>query len=89
MKTEEFREWVAEQNPDALFADGLEEAILGIAERCSKAPLVVYDADKCIEILATRDGMSREEAEEFFHFNILGAWVGEGTPLFLWRKLEE
>ncbi|HET6886625.1 MAG TPA: hypothetical protein VFH87_01755 [Candidatus Udaeobacter sp.] len=77
------REWVAEYNEDALLADGFEEAIIGIAERCSQPPLVVYDAEKCIEILE-RD-MTRDEAEEFFSFNTLGAWCGEHTPLFLWR----
>lgn len=77
--------WIAEHNAEAFLADGYEEAILGIAERCSQPTLVVYDAEKCIEILMARDGMSREEAEDFFRFNTLGAWVGEGTPLFLWR----
>jgi hypothetical protein len=32
-----------------------------------------------------RDGMTYEGAAEFFQFNTLGAWVGEHTPLFLWR----
>ncbi len=27
--------------------------------------------------------MSHDEATEFFEFNILGAWVGEGTPCFV------
>jgi hypothetical protein len=29
------------------------------------------------------DGMDDEEAEEFFAFNIIGAFVGEKTPLFI------
>jgi hypothetical protein len=29
--------------------------------------------------------MTEEEAEEYFSFNTLGAWVGEHTPLFLTR----
>lgn len=86
---EKLRQWIAEQNPDALMADGFEDAILGVAERCSKAPLVVYDARKCLEILERRDGMEPEEAVEFFQFNTLGAWVGENTPLFLWRPEDE
>jgi hypothetical protein len=70
-------------------ADGFEDAILGVAERCSKLPLVVYDARKCVEILVERDGMEPEEALEFFHFNTLGAWMGQHTPLFLWRLEDE
>jgi len=27
--------------------------------------------------------MSYEDAIEFFHYNVLGAWVGKKTPLFL------
>lgn len=79
------REWVAGYNEAALLADGFEAAIIGIAERCSMPPLVVYDAERCIEILVERDGMSHEEAAEFFHFNTLGSWAGEHTPLFMWR----
>ena len=26
--------------------------------------------------------MTLEEAKEFFEFNVLGAWVGNGTPCF-------
>jgi hypothetical protein len=78
------REWIAEQNEEALLADGFEEAILGVAERCGQPTLVVYDADKCIEILE-RNGMDHDEAVEFFSFNTLGSWMGEHTPLYLWR----
>ena len=79
------REWVAEYNEDALFVDDCDEAIVGIAERCSKPALIVYDIDKCIESLAVKFGMNREMAEEYFSFNVLGAWAGEHTPLFLHR----
>lgn len=84
--TDNVRDWVAEHNPEALMADGYEDAIVGIAERCGQPTLVVYDAWKCVEILIARDGMSPEDAMDFFQFNTLGAWAGEGTPLFLWRK---
>jgi hypothetical protein len=30
-----------------------------------------------------RDGMTWEEAEEYFEFNQMGAWVGDSTPCFL------
>jgi hypothetical protein len=75
------QEWVADFNEEALFANGFEEAIVGVAERCGQPALVVYDADKVLEILA-RD-MTKSEAVEFFNFNVIGAWMGENTPLFL------
>lgn len=68
---------------ELLTADGLDDAILGIGGRCGQPSLVVYDVEKVIEILMTRDGMSYEEAQEFFDFNIGGAWVGELTPIWL------
>ena len=79
------REWVAEYNEEALLADGFEDAFIGIAERCSQPVLAVYDAERCIRILMERDGMNEGEAREFFDFNVTGAWMGPGTPLFLWR----
>jgi len=83
------RERIAESNPEALFADGFEDAIIGVAERCGQPTLVVYDCNKCIEILMKRDGMEYEEAMEFFTFNTTGAWVGEMTPLFMWPLEKE
>lgn len=66
-----------------LFAAGFEDALLGWAQRCGKPHVAIYDYDKCIEILMTRDGMTLEDAIEFFEFNTVGAWVGEGTPMFM------
>ena len=42
---------------------------------------MAYDVNKIIEILA-RD-MSEDEAVEYFEFNILGAYMGERTPVFV------
>ena len=70
---------------EILMADGFEDALIGVGERCSQPNLAVYDAQKCVEILVKRDGMSEEDAEEYFSFNVTGAWMGEHTPLFVWR----
>lgn len=83
------REEIAEVFPDVLFADGFDEAILGVVERCGQTPFVVYDADKCVDLLVKRDGLDIEAAHEHFSFNVSGAWVGENTPGFLWRKCGE
>jgi hypothetical protein len=76
-------ELIEEHNPEALKADGFDDAILGIASRCGSRDLLAYDVNKIINILVERDGMSYEEAQEFFEFNILGAYVGENTPTFI------
>lgn len=80
------QQWIAEHNEEAVLFDGFEDAIIGVAERCGNPGLVIYDAAKCIQILVDRDGMSHEDATEFFYFNTLGCWAGEHTPLFLWRQ---
>ena len=67
-----------------LFADGHDDAIVGIADR-DGVILVVYDVQKILRQLRVRDGMSRDEAQEFFDFNIAGSWVGEKTPVWLDR----
>jgi len=73
-------------NPDALIADGYDDAIIGIGSRCGQPDLIVYDVEKVIEILM--QDMSEEEAREYFDFNIGGSWVGDGTPIWLHRRTE-
>lgn len=75
------REGLSEEFGDLLFADGFDEAILGVAERIGMEAVVAYSTPKIIEILS-RD-MTEEEAVEYFEFNILGAYVGERTPVFV------
>ena len=66
-----------------LFADGFDEAILGVGWSFDKPLSVAYDKHKCIKILMKRDKMSRTDAEEYFSFNVEGAYVGEATPVFV------
>lgn len=72
----------AELNPEALFMDGLDDAILGIGNQYSKPPVVVYDETLIIDSLIGQ-GMSHEEAWEYYGFNIAGAWVGDNTPIIV------
>jgi hypothetical protein len=82
--TDDVKDWLAEAAPDALLADGFDDAILGIVERVGQPAIVIYDREKCIEILMA-DGTPREEAEDHFGANVSGAWVGTSTPGFLLR----
>ncbi len=63
--------------------DGYNDCIIGAVERCGMTPVLCYSMDKLVA-RHMADGMTREEAEEFITFNQLGAWLGEGTPCFLW-----
>ena len=75
------RDELSEEYEGLLFADGFDDAILGVAERIGMEAVVAYSTPKIIEILA-RD-MTEDEAVEYFEFNILGAYVGERTPVFV------
>lgn len=75
-------DFIAEENPDALICDGFDDAIIGMASRIGLDPVVAYSVTKIIEILM-KDGMTDEEAIEYFEFNIIGAWMGAGTPIFI------
>jgi len=74
---------IVELNPDALLADGLEDALVGHTVNHHHAHVAVYDYQKCIEVLVARDGMTPQDADEFLQFNTLGAYVGENGPLFV------
>jgi len=69
------------EEESVILADGFENAFIGIGRQFGK-PISVYDREKCIHILEEQ-GMSAEEAEEYFSFNTEGAWVGDQTPIFL------
>jgi hypothetical protein len=79
---------ISEINPDALLCDGFDEAIIGMAERINLGPVVAYDVQKIIEIMVERDGMTYEEAYEFYDFNIVGSWMGDFTPVFITTNLD-
>lgn len=68
---------------NVVLADGLDDAFVGVGSAFGGTTCAVYDKDKVIEILMTRDGMTHDEAWEFFDFNIAGAYVGEATPIFV------
>jgi hypothetical protein len=66
---------------DSLTADGLDSAIIGVAD-LNGQHVAVYSTSKVIKCLMD-DGMSMDEATEFFLFNIEQCHLGDGTPLFI------
>ena len=76
-------DFLEEDEHVALKADGCDEAILGFGGQWPSFRNIVYDRDRCIAILVERDGMTYDEALEFFDFNVVCAYVGPGTPIFI------
>jgi hypothetical protein len=70
---------------ELLLCDGLEKAFLGVCYRFGQSPIAIYDQDKILKIYQDRDGMTLDEAHEYFEFNVIGAWVGDRTPAFMSR----
>jgi len=66
----------------ALLADGFAEALIGMGRQYTQE-VAVYDYIRCVEILMERDGMDYSEACEYMEHNVVGAWVGKGTPVFI------
>ena len=64
-----------------MLADGLDDALAGFDTQGR----AIYFADGIIGILMERDGMTLDEAIEFFEFNIASAYVGEYTPIYMWE----
>lgn len=77
---------IAEEH-ECLVADGFEDCILGLMYSFGSELTIAYDYDKVIAKLM-KDGMDYEEAVEYWGFNIVGAYVGEKTPVYI-ETLEE
>ena len=58
-----------------------DSCIAGIGWRTASDPVLVYDRAKILEFLQTE--MTEEDAIEHYEFNIVGSWVGDGTPIFV------
>lgn len=67
---------------ELMMMDGYDNCILGVVERFGQKPIVCYDKEKIIFQLES-EGMDKNEAEDFFYFNQIGAWMGESTPCFI------
>lgn len=83
--------WAADHETDLLFLDPpshFDDAIVGIIYGFQQEPAVLYDEAKVLAAMVA-DGMSEEDAEEFFAFNTIGAYLGEATPRFLLRVEDE
>ena len=69
---------------ELMVADGFDDAVIGIVSTVGQPDRICYDYQKCCEILMEREGWSPEEAEEWMQHNVVCAYVGEGTPAYLY-----
>ena len=60
---------------------GLEAAFIGVGRQFN-TPIAVYSRSKAIQCFIDQ-GMTEEEAEEYFEFNTAGSYIGNQTPIFI------
>ena len=65
-------------------------AIIGM---CISSSRVIYSKDKIIDIIAKSMDLDSEtdryeSAVEFFDYNVVGSYVGTGTPIYLMEHVE-
>ena len=65
---------------ECVTADGFDDALVGCTYGANV--VAVYDINKMIEILMA-ESMNYEDAVEFLDYNVVGAYVGEKTPLYI------
>ena len=70
-----------------IILDGLDDAVIGCRFVNEQAHLE-YSFEKIIEILCRRDGMSYEEAVEFYYFNIEGLGGMKNMPIYYFEPDE-
>ena len=75
-----------EEAETIMFADGFDDAIVGVGNSFGGSLCAIYDTDLIVK-QCMKDGMEYDEALEYFDFNIAGAYVGEQTPIFI-HKIE-
>ena len=76
-------EALREMNPEALLADGLNSALIGITSGGPRPPVAVYDYDLCVDAVMARDDCTEDEAVEHVEHNVVSANMGDHTPVFI------
>ena len=82
----ELEQYEAECDDPVIFPE-FQKALIGFGEQFSQK-VAIYDYTRCLEILAKR-GMTYPEAIEYMDFNVLGAYMGRATPVFLTEPRSE
>ena len=80
---------LSQVNEHALVCREYDSAYLGYTVGAGGSSRAVYDYDLCVDALVENEKLSPEEAEEYFNFNTLFAYVGVNTPLFIVTRMTD
>ena len=81
---EHLMEVLAEE--ECLTADGFDAALVGCTYGANV--VAVYDIQRMIDVLVN-EGMDHDDAVEFLEYNVVSAYLGEKTPLYVNFVTEE
>lgn len=99
MTDEERQDLVDQLSDEALLLEPrvfFDRALVGVTStpqdrwpRKGGLTVAVYDQDKCIEAIMSWLGCDYDSALDYYGYNTEGAWLGEGTPVFMGSDLED
>ena len=69
-----------------MIMDHFDDCIIGVIRGIGNEEKVCYSYQKVIAKLMRDDEMEEEDALEHFYYNMMGAYVGENTPVFLFTE---
>lgn len=73
---------LSDLNPDAVLLSNMDDALIGVGYVGHHDPVAVYSKAKIFAKLLN-DGLSQEDADEYYVGKFLGQWAGEQTPVIL------
>ena len=82
----EILEYLEEYGDGALLMEprqDYDDCIVGIGGRFHDGPLAIYSVERVLAVLMRDDEVDEEMAMEWFDFNVIGAWNGPGTPIYV------
>ena len=89
MTLDEILEHLAEFGEEALLMEprsDYDDCIIGVGARFHDGPLAIYSVERILAVLMRDDEVDEEGAMEWFEFNVIGGWMGSGTPLFAYES---
>lgn len=63
--------------------DGFDDCVVGTVTSFGINTVLAYDVDMVIQKMIREWELTADEAWEYHEYNQLGAYMGEGTPVFI------
>ena len=70
----------------AVVLDGFDDCLVGVSESFGEEPRLIYSKKQIIFKLM--NDMTKEEAIEYYYYNIVGGYFGVQNPIFIQDILE-